>query len=448
MLSDDAPVIEWVNHASFVFEYGDVRLICDPWLHGTAFNRGWRLLSESAFRPEDFSGLTHVWFSHQHPDHFSPRDVKLIPPAIRARLDVLYQATLDKKVIRFCQGLHFAGCSEMPDRVWQQLAPGLLAMCGKWDDRDSWIAFKTPHATFLNMNDCMIETPRQARGIAKTVGPVDVLFTQYSYASWAGNDGDTEAHRAHAQKKLTEMRLQVETFNPKIVVPFASYIYFSHEENFYNNAQMNRVGDVARFIVNGLGRTAVVLYPGQRWRFGDPHDWKPAAERYGRDFDAILERGPLDRSPTVPFERVARAALEYVTRVKMRNPVIGFVPGLRTSVDVTDWDCAVELSMSGMRRIPRSAPVDLRCGSDSLFFALKMPWGANALSNNGRFGVPRNGDRQRFFRFFRAGDLNDHGYALDHRWAARQIAKRLAQRAATLAHRQARASVTSSSSDL
>ena len=36
--------LEFVNHASYVLESGGVRLLCDPWLEGTAFNDGWALL--------------------------------------------------------------------------------------------------------------------------------------------------------------------------------------------------------------------------------------------------------------------------------------------------------------------------------------------------------------------------------------------------------------------
>src|SRR5690606_28781721 len=64
--------IEWVNHASFVVRHEQVALISDPWLFGTAFDDGWSLLSPTRFRPEDFATLTHVWVSHEHPDHFHP----------------------------------------------------------------------------------------------------------------------------------------------------------------------------------------------------------------------------------------------------------------------------------------------------------------------------------------------------------------------------------------
>jgi hypothetical protein len=32
-------LIGWVNHAGFVLHTGDLRILCDPWLEGTAFNQ-------------------------------------------------------------------------------------------------------------------------------------------------------------------------------------------------------------------------------------------------------------------------------------------------------------------------------------------------------------------------------------------------------------------------
>lgn len=428
----DRPVVRWVNHASFVLAAGGVNLICDPWLQGTAFNDGWRLLSPTAFTPADFGEITHLWFSHQHPDHFSPRDIRQIDGADRQQMTVLYHHTIDKKVVRFCEGLRFKKCVELADRVWIDLTPDVRIMCGGWDDRDSWLAIRTPHATFLNVNDCLIEKPAQARAIADAVGHVDVLFTQFSYANWAGNPGDVAEHRQHADVKRDEIALQAEHFKPSVIVPFASFVWFSHQENFFHTQHMNQVGDIARFIETDLGCKAVVLYPGDDWTYGEAHDSQRASAQYASDFAAVLERGPADISPSVLPEKIESAMAAFLTRVKKRNPVIRFIPGLRTAAYVSDWQRAFEFSLDGLRQLDSGAPVDVHVGSDSLYFALKTPWGANALAVNGRFTVPVGGDRERFFRFFRAADLNDHGHFFDYRWAAGQVVKAGVRRVSSL----------------
>ncbi len=46
--------LEFVNHASVIYEHGDVRLIADPWIEGTVFDNSWAHLSKSEFTYEDY----------------------------------------------------------------------------------------------------------------------------------------------------------------------------------------------------------------------------------------------------------------------------------------------------------------------------------------------------------------------------------------------------------
>jgi hypothetical protein len=94
-------------------------------------------------------------------------------------------------------------------------------------------------------------------------------------------------------------------------------------------------------------------------------------------------------------------------------------------VRIADLGQSFGLSLAGMQPLPSSAVVDVHLSSDSLFFAVRTPWGANALEVNGRFSVPKFGDKERFFRFFRAGDMNDHGFVMDYRWALRLLVRRI-----------------------
>ncbi|MBV8245261.1 MAG: MBL fold metallo-hydrolase, partial [Candidatus Eremiobacteraeota bacterium] len=284
------PTIEWVNHAGFLLEADGVGLLSDPWLSGTAFNRGWRHISPTRFTLEDFARVTHLWFSHQHPDHFAPADLRRIDPGIRARIVVLYHHTIDKKVVRFCESLGFRELRELRDREWVALSPSVEILCGTWFDRDSWLAVRANGTTFLNLNDCVVDSPGLARKIRSLCGNVDVLLTQFSYAEWAGNPEDARLREASAAEKLRRIRIQCETFEPAWVIPFASFIYWCHPENFFMNDEMNEVLDVASFIESRLHRRPIVLYPGDRWTAGKPHDWQEAARAYHRDFrDRIAE---------------------------------------------------------------------------------------------------------------------------------------------------------------
>lgn len=62
---------------------------------------------------EDFQYVTHIWFSHEHPDHFAPGNLFKIPKKFREKTTVLYQETMDRKVAAFCKKLEFKAIVEL-----------------------------------------------------------------------------------------------------------------------------------------------------------------------------------------------------------------------------------------------------------------------------------------------------------------------------------------------
>ena len=154
--------IKWVNHASFVLEFEGVKLISDPWLEGTAFNDGWALLSPTRFSYEEFKNITHIWFSHEHPDHFAPNVLKNIPLEYRQKITVLYHHTVDKKVVNFCRSLGFGETIELYPDSYQRLA--ITSRCWREirNDADSWLSSKRP-AHNAQSHDCYFKV-RSAGG--------------------------------------------------------------------------------------------------------------------------------------------------------------------------------------------------------------------------------------------------------------------------------------------
>jgi L-ascorbate metabolism protein UlaG (beta-lactamase superfamily) len=131
--------IEWVNHASFIFKYDNVSLITDPWFEGTAFDNGWALLAAQNFSIEKFAGITHIWFSHEHPDHFSPPNLNKIPQAFRKNITVLFQSTTDRKVAAYCSKAGFKAVIELPTSQYVALSDKVSVKCNPFTDGDSWL---------------------------------------------------------------------------------------------------------------------------------------------------------------------------------------------------------------------------------------------------------------------------------------------------------------------
>jgi len=179
--------IEWVNHASFVVSSGRIRLLTDPWIFGRAFNESWDLLVPSKFSIDDFSRITHIWFSHEHPDHFSPPVLSRIPEKTRKAILVLFQQTRDQRVVSFCKKQGFE-VTELLDGDSLDIAPDFRVTCQNVPFYDSWLAIEAEGKCLLNMNDCVVTNPAVMRRIKRRFRHVDVLFQQFSYAGWVANE--------------------------------------------------------------------------------------------------------------------------------------------------------------------------------------------------------------------------------------------------------------------
>lgn len=171
--------IEFVNHASLIFSYDGINLITDPWLEGSVFQDGWSHLSKTKFPYSEFNRITHIWFSHEHPDHFFPPNVKSIPEELRKNITVLYQQTNDKKVIEFCKKLNFKNVIELLPEKEVTLTSKFKIINGPFND-DSWLCIKTDKCILLNTNDCVINQPDQAKEIHTIIGNINILLTQFS----------------------------------------------------------------------------------------------------------------------------------------------------------------------------------------------------------------------------------------------------------------------------
>jgi UDP-MurNAc hydroxylase len=418
-------VLTCVNHASIVLESQGVRLITDPWLEGAAFNNGWTLLSPTRLRYEDFARVTHIWFSHEHPDHFAPRNLRRIPEEIRRRIKVLFHETRDKRVISVCKELHFETL-ELPEGKSVSLAPDFRVVCGRQDLLDSWLVVFAEGKTVLNLNDCSFPDRNDLVMVKDKVGRVDVLLSQFSYANWVGNPNDVASQKTHADRKLSEVRQQIQIFQPSWFIPFANFVYFSHAENFFMNKSANRIGDVYCYTSEKLKTPTAVLYPGDTWNIGDPRDSSSSIGNYETDFARAMASTP-DQSPSVPLEKLERAAAAFLRKNWARNHrfLLSMLPS--SIVHLHDLNIDVELSYRcGLRQV-FGKQTDVITSSDSLMYCLTFDWGGNTLEINGRYEVPAGGNPQRFFRIFSVPQYNSAGKVFNLRFLGGKLIHRVGQ---------------------
>lgn len=222
--------VQFINHSSVLVTDSETRILCDPWYKGSAFQDGWSLLHDKSHDINDLD-FDFIWISHEHPDHFSIETILSLDKPTK----FLYQKTKDQKVKKFLEAKGHE-VLELEDSKTVQINEIELTLfiC---DGYDSSLLFKfSDGKTFLNVNDARLDLDDELSKIKPFCGDsIDMVALQFSYANWAGNIND-DVLPSHQQELVNKKNIEIcKALNPKAVLLFAAFIYYSHEENFYWN---------------------------------------------------------------------------------------------------------------------------------------------------------------------------------------------------------------------
>jgi hypothetical protein len=425
--------IKFVNHASYILSHENIHLITDPWIEGTAFNEGWNLIEPTKFRYSDFKNITHIWFSHEHPDHFSPSNLKSIPEEIRKTITILFQKTKDKKVINFCSQLGFKNCIELP-QTWFELSSSFKILNIPHSDGDSWICMKAGEYTILNINDCVFENNNQILKIKNKINTpkIDILFTQFSYANWAGNKDDINTRQAFATKKLNEIKKQIFLLQPKYVIPFASYVWFCHFENFYMNDGINKIDAVYKYITETLFTKTVVLFPNEEWTLAEEHDSKLSIEKWMNSYNSNIKIENTVQPISINTYDLIKSGNEFIKNLKANNTRWMNLFLKPTHIFVEDHKTSYTLSLNGLNKTSIDIQnCDISLSSEAIKYCFKHPWGGATTRINGRYQVPTNGKFNNWKLYFQTSELNNHNEKFDLKFIITSIYRNLRRKFST-----------------
>lgn len=426
----------FVNHASFMVQTDAAVLLVDPWVEGSAFNHGWDLLDRSTSNAALIAQLNalalpvFIWISHEHPDHFSVSFIKLLKDNARVRVTFLYQQTLDGRVAAFLRKQSF---------VVIECAPGAsVTLCHDMritvfphSEGDSWALIQSGGRNLLNLNDCVVNTPVQCRAVQTQVAAlaphIDVLLTQFGYANWVGNLDQPELHQQAAAEKIARMALQIGMLKPTLIVPFASFVYFSHPDNVYLNTAQN----TPRRIVDSKRLAKMVpsirfLQPGATVDLDNasPATLKESHLRALAHWSALLAHElPLQTvAPAASLSEVEAAFDTYrasVTRSLHHLPQLLELARRIGPLDIALSDLQQTVRCSyrkGMRPLGASASVahQVSMTSSNAVFLFRNEYGFDTTQVNGRFQLADAKAMIAFSRFFLPQRMTKNGYDRRH----------------------------------
>lgn len=384
-----------ITHACLLIESDGKKILTDPWLSGSQFNNGWDLM----YTPKetiDSIDPDYIWYSHEHPDHFSVRDIL----ACKKKYHILTYKADKPNLANFCRAKGHT-VTEIQDG--DTFCVGNLALTvGVSRGFDSWLFFQAPDVNILNLNDCRVETAKELLDLKTKVGNIDILLSQFAPASWTGNKNDVPL-RAKARKKVLDiLRTRLRALRPKAFIPFANFSWFSHEENHYLNNQMPTPYIATRLaqeycsseiLEPTITRLAVDLLqckdycsPSEKLRL--PRFW----------FDSLHKINP------VSIDNLHDSYNYYLDNLKLDNDYQSILDIKKkellptTVIHLHDLNKTLEFDISrdSLIEIPYS-PFDISMASDSLDFLLRNKFGRGTLNINGRFQL----DYKNAWKFYR-----------------------------------------------
>lgn len=411
-----------MNHASVLITSDRIGILSDPWYFGPAFHEGWSLLYENRGAEIDavLGRTTHIWLSHEHPDHFSVPFFKKYGAVLRdRRIPVLFQTTKDQRVAGFLQANEL-DVIEIDDYATHDLGDGLRVKIIKSEFYDSALLLERNGFKVFNLNDCPLRSEADLARFRAVHGPCDVLLTQFSYAAWKGGRDNKTWRQEAAREKLETVALQARMLEAKSVIPFASFVRFSHALNDYLNDSVNRPADVAAALA-GSGVAVVCLRPLERQSMDALRQDPESLKFWDEGYDALPQMPKTGYAGSISIDDLARAFEIYRTRTFANNSawmikllgVLGLFGAFQpVALRLTDLDRTVTVDFVGGFRQTPAVGADIALHSASLDLIFKQDFGFDTLTVNGCFEERAPGGFQKMAKLFAIGNLNNMGIHL------------------------------------
>ena len=310
---------EFINHSCIILSHNNVSLAMDPWIEGSVFNNSWNLLAKTPNKSiETLKRSQFVWFSHEHPDHFNPPNLKIFSE----NNNFLFQKTIDGRVVKFLRKIS-PNVKEINFKETLQLSKNFVIEVIPFQYLDSMLIVKIDNLTILNINDCDIKNDFQLKFIKQRTGPIDIILIQFSYAIGKSNKNNKNEREKWSADILKRLSANIKFLNPKTVIPFASFCYFSKYDNFYMNDSVNKIDKTIDFLSRENPDTKFLsFYPGDTWDLKSSFSNQDSFDKYNKDYEKI--KALTFEEQTIDFNFLKESSNRFIDITKKKNNLFKF----------------------------------------------------------------------------------------------------------------------------
>jgi len=255
------------------------------------------------------------------------------------------------------------------------------------------LVIRTPEGTIVNYNDCNI--PRRAQqGLAKYIGPVAVFLNNFNHAGKLLYETLPTVEQIKAMQRQYFVN-NFKSFNPRHVIPFASFHYYRAPESCAQNDSLLGVDELraldARIVPLKIGETAEFQGAGYSQLHISPHT----------DEVTSCAPIPLRRETSHTLQELRLAADKYCQEIRRGFGGIGWLlPSLH--LQVADLNVQASLTLRGLRHTS-SQTQHVKAHSAALYDWWTKPYGTDSFFVGGHFSFI--GDPKPFRRWLLAGLL-------------------------------------------
>lgn len=377
--------IKFFGHASVVIYVDDVGILCDPWFSGTVFNDGWSLDPPSAgISNVDLQEITHLYISHEHPDHLHFPTLNGFSEEFKKKVFVIYQKNNSNKVKNALEKIGY--CNFLLTKHMERLELSKTVSSYIYQHRhlDSALIIDHDSGTIVNLNDAELSSS-ECQKLKNQFENVVVLLTQFAIA---GSDGVYERDMAQAEVVFRKMLDQTTAFHPKLVIPFASFVSFSNNDNSHVNAFVKNCFE-AKLLLQNSGFNPWLLFPGSIINLAEmprEDDERLYVQHYkSNNFIPSHESEKVDY---LELEKIiqGRIVLWQSSYPKFIFRMMGiftfFVVDIKKIIQVNFYKNKITLQDYSV-----DLGYNMRINSQPLFFAFKYDFGIQTLGVSGRYQI-------------------------------------------------------------